>query len=91
MEEAVKLFGVLMALVTAGGAGYGLVIVINAAARRLGGGQAPAEIPDDRLAELETRVTQLEDVAARLGDVEERVDFVERRLVEGQAPRRLEQ
>jgi hypothetical protein len=90
MDEGLKLFGVLMALVTAGGAGYALVLVVNAVARRLGMTQSPAALPDDRMADLEARVAQIEDVAARLGDLEERVDFVERRLVEGTQPRRLD-
>jgi hypothetical protein len=90
MDEGLKLFSVLMAVVAAGGAGYALVLVVNAVARRLGMAQSPPALPDERTADLEARVAQIEDVAARLGDLEERVDFVERRLVEGAQAKRLD-
>ncbi len=80
MDEALKLFAVMMALGAAGGGVYALIAFVNVMVKRMEGrGPAPEEL-EARVADLELRLEDAERAAGRIADVEERMDFVERVL-----------
>ncbi len=85
-EDVLKFVGVVLSLVLAGGAGYGMIILLHALQQKVTGG---ADQVRQELAEVSQRLEQLEasgddnhaeDIDLRLAEVEERLEFAERLL-----------
>lgn len=85
-NDVLNFMGVMLSLVLAGGAGYGMIILLNALRQKLTGGMSMVR---EELAEVKQRLeqlealgdsTQAEDMDLRLAEVEERLEFAERLL-----------
>ncbi len=85
-EDVLKFVGVVLSLVLAGGAGYGMILLLNVLQQKLTGGASEVR---QELAEVKQRLEQLEasgddhhaeDMDLRLAEVEERLEFAERLL-----------
>ncbi len=85
-ENVLKYLGVMLSLVLAGGAGYGMIILLHALQHKATGGADEMRL---ELAEVKQRLEQLdasgddnhaEDMDLRLAEVEERLEFAERLL-----------
>jgi Tfp pilus assembly protein PilO len=87
MDQMVKVFVLMLSLVTCGLVGYAGVTAINAWQRRRGR-QDPSIDPAE-LDELRAQVAELDQLRSRVGDLEERLDFTERMLAQHQEPPRL--
>jgi hypothetical protein len=80
---------VMVTMVLVAGAGYGMIILLNALQRRIAGDHAggPAELESlrQRVEELEGLVADGQDIdlAGRLADMEGRLEFAERLLAAG--------
>lgn len=89
-SDAMKLFGVFLAMGAAGSIVYGIVSLINVLVRRLSSRVVPAvEGLEDELADLRMRVEEGEALRGRLAELEERLDFTERVLAREREPQRL--
>lgn len=90
MNEFFELFGVLSAVVAAGGIGYFLVGFIYITLRKM---QLRANLPEaeteQQTKELEGRIETLESQVSRMAELEERVDFAERLLAKQREVARL--
>ena len=78
MDEAIKLFGTMMAVMIPVGLGGGVFVLIAAFAKR--SKVAPTPLSSQELEELRIRVEGLEHGQRYLGELAERVNFVERML-----------
>ncbi len=88
MSEAIELFLVMLAILTAAGGGYAVIAIASAFAKRLerrGGGVDPAL--EDEVARLRQRLADLEGAEERLAELEERLDFAERMLTQAREAR----
>ncbi len=79
MEDILKFFGVMVALVSAGMFAYGGVTLIQAMQRRLERKHLPGLHPDE-LDAFRLQVEEGDQMRLRLAELEERVDFAERLL-----------
>ena len=91
MDEFFELFGVLSAVVAAGGIGYFVVGFIYITLRKM---QLRANLPtetdtEQQTKELEGRIEVLESQVSRMAELEERVDFAERLLAKQREGARL--
>ena len=93
MDEAIKVFVILMGVGLAGGLVYGMIAGIHLLYYRLtgtqlwSGGGEDFDILTDRVAQLEAELTTQADydnVMARLAEQDERIDFAERLLAQGE-------
>ncbi|HXG43589.1 MAG TPA: hypothetical protein VNJ71_02410 [Gemmatimonadales bacterium] len=89
MDDAVKLFGILVAIASAGAVAYLLISLAAVLARRLQGRPGSAA-PEAEVAELRARLEEQDQFRLRLLELEERVDFVERLLAQQRDAQRLE-
>lgn len=78
MDEAVKLFGVMMAIMLPVAIGGGVFVVVNHLTKGLKGRRGAAS--SQELEELRARVEELEHGQRQVHELAERVDFVERML-----------
>lgn len=78
MDEAVKLFGTMMAIMIPVGIGGGVFVLLAALARRTK--VAPTPPASQELEELRIRVEGLEQGQRHVDELAERVNFVERML-----------
>ncbi len=85
-ENVLKYLGVMLSLVLVGGAGYGMIILLNALQQKVTGGadQVPQVMAEDspRQEQLEASGddNHTDDMDLRLAEVEERLEFAERLL-----------
>lgn len=78
MDEILKLFGVMLAIMIPVAIGGGILGVIGHLTKRLKAPRAPAS--SEELEELRARVEELEHGQRQVHELAERVDFVERML-----------
>lgn len=76
MQDALELFGVMMAIMLPVGIGWGIFVLISNFNKRLKGRGPSAQ----ELDELRDRLEQLEREQAQVHELAERLDFVERML-----------
>jgi len=89
MEDVVKLFGILVAIASAGAVGYLLISLAAAITKRLEGRPGSAAL-EAEVAELRAKLEEQDQLRVRLLELEERVDFVERLLAQQRDAGRLE-
>lgn len=78
MDEVVKLFGVMLAIMLPVAIGGGVFVVVNHLTKGLKGRRGAAA--SQELEELRARVEELEHGQRQVHELAERVDFVERML-----------
>jgi Tfp pilus assembly protein PilO len=78
MDEILKLFGVMLAIMVPVAIGGGVFVVIGHLTKRLKARRGPAA--SQELEELRARVEELEHGQRQVHELAERVDFVERML-----------
>lgn len=89
MDDVVKLFGILVAIASAGAVAYLLISLAAVLAKRLEGRPGSA-VPEAEVAELRARLEEQDQLRLRLLELEERVDFAERLLAQQRDAHRLE-
>ncbi len=83
-RDVLNMFGVLLAIGTAGMFTYGGFVFIKLMARRVD--RAAVGAGDDELNDLRSRLADLDLMQARIVELEERVDFSERMLARPSQP-----
>lgn len=89
MDDALKLFAVMLAIGAAGSAVYVVVALANALVRRLDGRPTRGSLAlESELADLRARLDDADATRSRIAELEERLDFAERMLTrQREAPR----
>lgn len=89
MDDVLKLFGVMVAIMSAGGVGYFIIAVANTVVRRLNA-RTPVESQqlEAEMADIRARLDEADAARGRIAELEERLDFAERMLAQRRdAPR----
>lgn len=89
MDDVLKLFGVMVAIMSAGGVGYFIIAVANTVVRRLNA-RTPVETQqlEAEMADIRARLDDADAARGRIAELEERLDFTERMLAQHrEAPR----
>lgn len=90
MDDVLKLFGVMVAIMSAAGVAYTMVALANVMIKRLEGQKpAPSEQLEAELADLRARLDEAEAARGRITELEERLDFAERLLAQQREHSRL--
>lgn len=88
MNDAVQLFLVLAAVISAGTLGYLAIAIVSRLVKHAEGKTAPA-LPPGELDAIHERLAEAESLEARVAELEERLDFAERLLAQQREPERL--
>lgn len=90
MDDVLKLFGVMVAIMSAGGVGYFIIAVANTVVRRLNA-RTPVESQqlEAEMADIRSRLDDAEAARGRIAELEERLDFAERMLAQQREHSRL--
>lgn len=89
MDDAIKLFGIFMAMSLAGSTAYVVIVLANTLVKRLEGRSGAAEALQAELDDLRGRVEEGEQARTRISELEERLEFAERLLSQQRAEARL--
>lgn len=89
-SDVLKLFGVMLAITTAGSIGYVVIALANVMVKRLEGRKpAVSEQLEAEMADLRARMDDAEAARSRIAELEERLDFAERMLTQQREHGRL--
>jgi hypothetical protein len=90
MDDAIKIFGIFLAMGSAGSLVYAAVAFTSAFVKRFERGQGGmSEELESELADLRARLEDSDQLRLRVAELEERLDFAERLLAQRREAERL--